>query len=326
MTQKIETGEGTVRKESGSDFWQGKTPCWEMCHCTGVIRSECPAYKYPSLPCWEIEGTYCKLTADGTRGNDTSICKRCRVYRRWGENKPIELKLSGKGIDSFRRFLREKADAALDQEPVPLPSEAFGPGSEEKVYADISGRRYEVYFTKLDEIIDKQNAEGVSLTKTLKEIQDEYDWLPMDALEHGSERLKIPATKVYRTAIMGKGLSVIPREGHRVEVGVCIVDLLKHYLDFLRHDLCGKCVPCREGMQQMYNIVTDIAEGKGDETSVGTLEEIAGWVAELAACNQGTIAANIVLTALGDHSDQIRDHLHGRECPAGVCDPCAREN
>jgi hypothetical protein len=111
MAEKSRSVRDIAERESGSDFWQGKTACWEMCHCPEVIRNECPAYKYRSFPCWEIEGTYCKLSVDGTSGKDTSICRACRVYKRWGGNKPIELKLFGKGIDNFRRYLEEKSEA-----------------------------------------------------------------------------------------------------------------------------------------------------------------------------------------------------------------------
>lgn len=90
-----------VTKESGSDFWAGKTPCWQMCHCPPAIRDECPGSKYTSLPCWEIEGTYCKLQMKGNiaTGTDTSICEVCRVHKLYGNDKPIELKLRGRGID-----------------------------------------------------------------------------------------------------------------------------------------------------------------------------------------------------------------------------------
>jgi hypothetical protein len=111
MAEKGRSTREIAERESSSDFWQGKTTCWEMCHCPEVIRNECPAYKYRSLPCWEIEGTHCKLGSDGISGKDISICKVCRVYKQWGGNKPIELKLFGKGIDSFRRYLEGKTKA-----------------------------------------------------------------------------------------------------------------------------------------------------------------------------------------------------------------------
>ena len=54
-------------------------------------------------PCWEIEGTYCKLEEYGARGDDTSICQVCRVYKRWGGAGPIQIKLFGRGIDTTLR-------------------------------------------------------------------------------------------------------------------------------------------------------------------------------------------------------------------------------
>jgi CheY-like chemotaxis protein len=81
-------------------FWAGKRPCWEMCQCPEAIGGECPAPKYQSLPCWEIEGTYCKLEDYGARGDDLSICHVCRVYKRWGGGEPIQLRLFGKGMNA----------------------------------------------------------------------------------------------------------------------------------------------------------------------------------------------------------------------------------
>ena len=108
MGEKGRSVREIAKREGTPDFWQGKTACWEMCQCPEVIKNECPASKYRFLPCWEIEGTYCKLTADRTSGTDTSICQTCQVYKRWGRNEPIELRLFGKGIDSFYRYLEEK--------------------------------------------------------------------------------------------------------------------------------------------------------------------------------------------------------------------------
>ncbi len=89
------------------DFWAGKAPCWEMCHCPEMIKAECPAPKYAGLPCWEIEGTYCKLDDYGATGYDTTICEVCRVYKKWGGNKPIQLRLFGRGIDTSLKALDE---------------------------------------------------------------------------------------------------------------------------------------------------------------------------------------------------------------------------
>ena len=98
---------GKVLLEPSVGFWEGKRPCWEMCQCPEMIRSECPAPKHQSFPCWEIEGTYCKLDDYGARGDDTTICEVCRVYKRHGKNKPIQIKLLGKGIDTSLRSIEK---------------------------------------------------------------------------------------------------------------------------------------------------------------------------------------------------------------------------
>ena len=104
----IAEAKGKVLLEPSLGFWEGKTPCWEMFRCPEAVRSECPAFNYRSLPCWEIEGTYCKLDDYGATGQDTSVCEVCRVYKKWGHGEPIEIKLFGKGIDTSLRALGKK--------------------------------------------------------------------------------------------------------------------------------------------------------------------------------------------------------------------------
>jgi hypothetical protein len=99
----MERIEGTGGSRLG--FWQEKEPCWEMCHCPDNIKNECPAPVYADYPCWEIEGTYLKLSDDRQKGCDTRFCQLCRVYKRYGTGRPIELRLLGRGIDADMRNL-----------------------------------------------------------------------------------------------------------------------------------------------------------------------------------------------------------------------------
>jgi len=99
IERAIDEVKGKVLVAPADGFWEGKTPCWEMFRCPEAIRTECPAFKYQNLPCWEIEGTYSKLHGDGQKGHDTDICRICRVYKRWGCSEPIEIKLHGRGFN-----------------------------------------------------------------------------------------------------------------------------------------------------------------------------------------------------------------------------------
>ena len=96
----LEEAKGKVRV-AGQDmgFWTGKSACWEMFRCPPEVRSECAAPKNPTTPCWQIEGTYCKLFEYGMKGDGTQICESCRVYKKYGQGVPIQIRLFGQGFN-----------------------------------------------------------------------------------------------------------------------------------------------------------------------------------------------------------------------------------
>jgi NADH-quinone oxidoreductase subunit F len=58
-------------------------------------------------------------------------------------------------------------------------------------------------------------------------------------------------------SMMGSGGMIVMDED------TCMVDIAKYFLTFLEGESCGKCVPCREGIKRMREILTDISEGNG---------------------------------------------------------------
>ena len=91
--QFIKDGQARYDEALLPGFWYGKTPCWEITNCPDSIKNTCPAPKYPSLPCWQIEGIFCKLDERSASGSDTSICKLCRVYEQYGSGRSLKIKL-----------------------------------------------------------------------------------------------------------------------------------------------------------------------------------------------------------------------------------------
>ena len=45
----------------------------------------------------------------------------------------------------------------------------------------------------------------------------------------------------------------------------CMVDVARYFIAFLTDESCGKCVPCREGLVQMLDILTRITEGQAED-------------------------------------------------------------
>ena len=116
-------------------------------------------------------------------------------------------------------------------------------------------------------------------------------------------------------SMMGSGGMIVMDED------TCMVDTARYFLNFLAGESCGKCVPCREGIKQMLNILTDITEGRGEKRDIELLEEVAAMVKDFSLCALGTSAPNPVLSTLKYFRDEYLAHIEQKRCPAYVCKP-----
>jgi NADH-quinone oxidoreductase subunit E len=71
---------------------------------------------------------------------------------------------------------------------------------------------------KVDEIIGRYPARQDVLIQLLLDMQDEFNWIPKEAILRISERLKIPISQIYRVASFYKAMSLIPKGKHIVSV------------------------------------------------------------------------------------------------------------
>ncbi|MGC9975302.1 MAG: NADH-ubiquinone oxidoreductase-F iron-sulfur binding region domain-containing protein [Syntrophales bacterium] len=114
-------------------------------------------------------------------------------------------------------------------------------------------------------------------------------------------------------SMMGSGGMIVMDES------TCMVDIARYFIDFLEFESCGKCVPCREGVHRMNEILQDICEGKGKQGDVELLESMSQGIVDGALCALGSTAANPVLSTLKYFRDEYVAHVRDKKCPAGVC-------
>ncbi len=114
-------------------------------------------------------------------------------------------------------------------------------------------------------------------------------------------------------SMMGSGGMIVMDEY------TCMVDTARYYTDFLAHESCGKCVPCREGLRQMLKILENITSGKGREGDIELLEELSEFIQEASLCALGSTAPNPVLSSIRHFRDEFEAHIRDKRCPAGVC-------
>jgi len=115
------------------------------------------------------------------------------------------------------------------------------------------------------------------------------------------------------SSMMGSGGMIVMDED------TCMVDIARYFIDFLKGESCGKCVPCREGLTRMSEVLNNITQGKGKREDLDILEDLAGILKNGALCGLGQTAANPVLSTLRYFKDEYIAHIDKKKCPAGVC-------
>jgi NADH-quinone oxidoreductase subunit F len=99
----------------------------------------------------------------------------------------------------------------------------------------------------------------------------------------------------------------------------CMVEVARYYVHFLAGESCGKCVPCREGISLLLEILTRICEGEGSPDDLELLESMSKTIQQASLCALGRTAPNPALSTLRYFRDEYLEHISNHRCPAGVC-------
>ena len=118
-------------------------------------------------------------------------------------------------------------------------------------------------------------------------------------------------------SIMGSGGMVVMDEDN------CMVDVARYFIEFTHSESCGKCIPCRVGLDKSLRILNRITEGAGTMHHLELLDELSRYIRECSLCGLGQTAPNPVLTTLRHFRREFEDHIVERRCQAGVCEELA---
>ena len=96
--------------------------------------------------------------------------------------------------------------------------------------------------------------------------------------------------------------------------GLCPVDMALNFLTLCHAQTCGKCVPCRIGLGQLKNLLTDVLEDRATMETLRTIEETAEIIVSSADCAIGTSAAELVLRGVRGFRDDYVEHIQNHRC------------
>jgi bidirectional [NiFe] hydrogenase diaphorase subunit len=103
--------------------------------------------------------------------------------------------------------------------------------------------------------------------------------------------------------IMGSGGAIV------MDDETNMVDVAQFYMEFCRGESCGKCIPCRAGTVQMYQLLNKVLRGEATEVDLDKLEELCHMVRDTSLCGLGMTAPNPVLSTLRYFRNEYEDLL-----------------
>jgi bidirectional [NiFe] hydrogenase diaphorase subunit len=112
--------------------------------------------------------------------------------------------------------------------------------------------------------------------------------------------------------MMGSGGMIV------MDTETSMVDVAQFYMEFCRGESCGKCIPCRAGTVQMYQMLTKILRGEATLVDLEQLERICGMVKATSLCGLGQTAPNPVLSTLRYFREEYLELLKDSPKAQGV--------
>ncbi|PZD70936.1 NADP-reducing hydrogenase subunit HndC [Acaryochloris thomasi RCC1774] len=114
-------------------------------------------------------------------------------------------------------------------------------------------------------------------------------------------------------SIMGSGGMIV------MDQSTNMVDVARFFMEFCMDESCGKCIPCRAGTVQLYQLLTKISEGKAQQGDLAQLEDLCDVVKHTSLCGLGQSAPNPVLSTLRFFKDEylalMQDVVSDRQKP-----------
>ncbi|WP_049990835.1 NADH-ubiquinone oxidoreductase-F iron-sulfur binding region domain-containing protein [Natrinema salifodinae] len=96
----------------------------------------------------------------------------------------------------------------------------------------------------------------------------------------------------------------------------CVLATAGRRANFAMEENCGRCVTCREGTQELTNMLRDIYDGEYRDATVRELTRVMG---ETSICRFGRTAIRPAVTGMSEFEREVAAHAEGR-CPSGECE------
>ena len=114
-------------------------------------------------------------------------------------------------------------------------------------------------------------------------------------------------------AILGSGGIIVGDEE------VCAVDLTRVLVAFCQYESCGKCFPCRLGMEHLLEITERIARCESKPGDLDLMRSVGNTMEASSLCGHGQLGFGPIRSALTHFEADFSAHIEEGRCPTGSC-------
>ena len=114
-------------------------------------------------------------------------------------------------------------------------------------------------------------------------------------------------------AILGSGGIIVGDED------VCAVDLTRVLVAFCQFESCGKCFPCRLGMEHLLEITERIVRFESKEGDLELMRSVGNTMEASSLCGHGQLGFGPIRSALTHFEADFMAHIEEGRCPTGSC-------
>ncbi len=108
--------------------------------------------------------------------------------------------------------------------------------------------------------------------------------------------------------------AVVSWRGVILKGDVCAVELARRYLALIQEESCGRCGPCRIGVDILREQLELLAAGKGDDTTMDKVRNLVECIEESAWCGIANTIRDPMLALLEQGEAHFAEHAAGATC------------
>jgi len=153
-----------------------------------------------------------------------------------------------------------------------------------------------------------EHAGGIKGGRRLKAVMPGGSSTPVITAEHVDVKLDFDSLATAGTAL-GSGAVIV------MDDTTCMVEVALGLTRFYRHESCGQCTPCREGLGWMERLLDGIESGRGGPADIGLLLELASGISGKTQCPMGDAAVIPAQSTIGRFREEYESHVRQKGCP-----------